>query len=292
MTDFERELQNYEEIPANAFRGRKDIKYLKIPDGIKRIGAGAFADCANLKEVFIPDSVEIIEENAFTHFELICCEHFIPPKGWFVHEEDGEMPVQQEETDILEEIMFSTIGRTWCGSYAYQLTWDEFMAEGKHYFYYPQRKVIWGRDWRQFLLGAEGEWYFDGFSYLEWLGEDWLRKGMIPNFNPIAKEILDELKEKMRNEFTSDDNITQTIKLYNEVLLDSIMVIGHGIEYLFGQWALYHFVWQVSQMKGIPEKRKNWIRPAAIQKAKYSKELYDTGGERWKRIEALIETGG
>lgn len=92
--------------------------------------------------------------------------------------------------------------------------------------------------------------------------------------------------------FFSDDDIIQTIKLYNEVILDSIMVIGHSIEYLFGQWALYHFVWQVSQMKGIPEKRKNWIRPAAIQKAKYSKELYDIGGERWKRIEALIENGG
>lgn len=218
---------------------------------------------------------------------MITCEHFVRPDGWYFEEEDGEIPAD-DDSDILEQITESKTGRSWCGSYSYQLTFDEFFSEGRQYYCYPERKVIWEREWRQFLISEQGEWFFDVFTYLEWLGEDWLRQGKIPNFNPIAKEILDGLKGKMKNEYSSDDSIVADIKLYNEVILDSLMKFEHGTEYVFGQWALYHMIWQLSQTQNIPAKRKNWTRPAATEREKYCKMLYEMGGERWMDIESLI----
>lgn len=53
------------EIPANMFKGCNNLKSIKLPNNLKRIGDSAFMSCSNLNNVDIPDSVEYIGSYAF-----------------------------------------------------------------------------------------------------------------------------------------------------------------------------------------------------------------------------------
>ena len=52
-------------IDAKAFKGRKSLKSVTIPDSVTSIGEFAFADCSGLTELTIPDSVTSIGDYAF-----------------------------------------------------------------------------------------------------------------------------------------------------------------------------------------------------------------------------------
>lgn len=54
-----------EKISDEAFYGCKNLKTVKLGDGIKIIGAYAFAYCSALNEIDIPSSVEVLERYAF-----------------------------------------------------------------------------------------------------------------------------------------------------------------------------------------------------------------------------------
>lgn len=52
------------EIPSKAFYGC-DIKDIKIPDSVTKIGASAFRECTGLEKVVLPDGITRIEKFAF-----------------------------------------------------------------------------------------------------------------------------------------------------------------------------------------------------------------------------------
>jgi hypothetical protein len=52
-------------IPDNAFRGRSDIKSIKIPDSVTSIGVESFKGCTGLTSLIIPTSVTTIGDRAF-----------------------------------------------------------------------------------------------------------------------------------------------------------------------------------------------------------------------------------
>lgn len=54
-------------IGHDAFRGRKDITYVKLPEGVTTICSYAFGYCSNLKNVSTPSTLKVIEEKAFTY---------------------------------------------------------------------------------------------------------------------------------------------------------------------------------------------------------------------------------
>ena len=49
------------------FEGRKNTKYIELPDGLKKIDGGAFYNCTALKEISIPDTVTEIGACAFSN---------------------------------------------------------------------------------------------------------------------------------------------------------------------------------------------------------------------------------
>ena len=51
-------------ISASAFEGCKNLKQVKLPKSIKRIGCKAFYN-TNIKNLFIPENIEVIGEGAF-----------------------------------------------------------------------------------------------------------------------------------------------------------------------------------------------------------------------------------
>ena len=54
------------ELKNGILEHREDVRFIEIPDGVKRIGAGAFLGCCNLEEVKLPDSVTYIGIRAFS----------------------------------------------------------------------------------------------------------------------------------------------------------------------------------------------------------------------------------
>lgn len=60
MNSFEQDMMN------GAFRRRKDLKMIEIPEGVKKIPPKAFDQCAALCKIILPDSLEAIEDMAFT----------------------------------------------------------------------------------------------------------------------------------------------------------------------------------------------------------------------------------
>ena len=46
-------------VPNNAFKNRDDLKKVKLPPRIKKIGRYAFYGCSNLEELVIPPGVEV-----------------------------------------------------------------------------------------------------------------------------------------------------------------------------------------------------------------------------------------
>ena len=267
-----------------AFQGCTELQFIKLPDGLKKIGQGAFQDCVNLKEIYIPASVEEIDENAFTHYNLIYCERFLKPEGWFFQFEEGD----RGSLDLDDDICFRHYYRTWFGSFSYELTFDEYIVEGKQYRYDREKYIIWGRSWEYFLQDS-GIWHFDMFSYLEALGEERLRKGMVPGWNPIMKELLEEIKTKMENEFTDNDSIISAVKLYYETIIELFAIEGHELEFLFCSYSLYHYLWQLSQVVWCCRKRKAWVNVSMVKKEEYSELLQKIGGKRWEKIKDCLE---
>lgn len=53
------------EVPNNAFHSRRNLRSIKLPKGIKRIGSQAFFACSSLERIVIPASVEEIGVGAF-----------------------------------------------------------------------------------------------------------------------------------------------------------------------------------------------------------------------------------
>ncbi len=48
-----------------SLHGAKKLKYVKLPENLKKISCGGFNMCYSLEEIYIPDSVKLIESNAF-----------------------------------------------------------------------------------------------------------------------------------------------------------------------------------------------------------------------------------
>ncbi len=57
-------------ILDDSFKG-SDVKSVRIPDTVTRIGAHAFSSCDNLEKIVIPASVSIIDYYAFTHCDKL-----------------------------------------------------------------------------------------------------------------------------------------------------------------------------------------------------------------------------
>ena len=57
-------------IGDNAFR-YSGLEAIRIPEGVKRIGANAFADCIGLAEVLLPAGLEVLEQYAFSGCEAL-----------------------------------------------------------------------------------------------------------------------------------------------------------------------------------------------------------------------------
>ncbi len=53
------------EISASAFKGRRALHHVKLPDSLEAIGIESFRGCTNLKEIEIPDRTLRIGESAF-----------------------------------------------------------------------------------------------------------------------------------------------------------------------------------------------------------------------------------
>ena len=54
-----------DEVPDNAFHSRRNLREVRLPKGIRRIGSQAFFGCRNLERIVIPASVEEIGVAAF-----------------------------------------------------------------------------------------------------------------------------------------------------------------------------------------------------------------------------------
>ena len=66
-------------IKDGAFKGKKSIKTVILPDGLEEIGTYAFSSCNNLKKVFMPNTVKSIGSDAFSFNKQI---HFIYAEGF------------------------------------------------------------------------------------------------------------------------------------------------------------------------------------------------------------------
>lgn len=64
-------------IGDEAFRGRRDIFSVVIPEGVTSIGMGAFSGCSSLKRIVIPESMNSIGAQAF--YECTALEKIIVP---------------------------------------------------------------------------------------------------------------------------------------------------------------------------------------------------------------------
>ncbi len=53
------------EISAEAFKGRRQLNYIKLPESLESIGLESFRGCTNLKEMEIPEKTIRIGESAF-----------------------------------------------------------------------------------------------------------------------------------------------------------------------------------------------------------------------------------
>lgn len=53
-------------IGESAFSDCRELKYVKLPNGVSEIGDLAFANCTNLNYVYIPNSVEFIGNDLFS----------------------------------------------------------------------------------------------------------------------------------------------------------------------------------------------------------------------------------
>lgn len=58
------------EIGSEAFKWRKQLTHVSIPQGVKQIGSWAFFSCSNLTGVSIPDSMQSIGHGAFANCAL------------------------------------------------------------------------------------------------------------------------------------------------------------------------------------------------------------------------------
>lgn len=52
-------------ISSGAFKGRRALKHITLPESLESIGHESFRGCTNLKEMFIPDNTVSIGESAF-----------------------------------------------------------------------------------------------------------------------------------------------------------------------------------------------------------------------------------
>lgn len=52
-------------IGTDAFRNKKGIRKIILPEGIKEIGSGAFRKCTDLEQIHVPETVEKIQSHVF-----------------------------------------------------------------------------------------------------------------------------------------------------------------------------------------------------------------------------------
>ena len=60
-------------IGSHAFKNNTSVQYLKLPDGMKKLGDSALSDIELLKEVVVPESVEEIGNLAFSKVQKAIC---------------------------------------------------------------------------------------------------------------------------------------------------------------------------------------------------------------------------
>lgn len=59
------------EIPDYAFLGCENLKSVKLPEGLKKIGFQAFSECSGLETINFPSSIEDIGSNSFTYCTML-----------------------------------------------------------------------------------------------------------------------------------------------------------------------------------------------------------------------------
>ena len=59
------------EVPDYAFLGCENLRIVRLPDGLKKIGFQAFSECTSLEYINFPISLEDIGSNSFTYCEKL-----------------------------------------------------------------------------------------------------------------------------------------------------------------------------------------------------------------------------
>ena len=86
-------------IQGGAFRFRKNLQYVKLPNTLQYIVYKAFADCENLDSVYIPASVKTISSDAFDDSDLISIN--VSPQNPYYDSRDNSHAIINSKTNEL-----------------------------------------------------------------------------------------------------------------------------------------------------------------------------------------------
>lgn len=267
-----------ERIEKQAFIECKNLTCVFLPASLTYIGEGAFKDCTSLREAYIPKSVVSIGEEAFTHFKLIYCEAEERPAGWCMEFEEDVDGADIEDEEKRGWAIIHREYRTWCGNFEYTFTFNEIYVKHKDYKINPEIRVVWDTNARYLRKNGGNALNFDIFSYLRGM-----RNKVLKIYNAFMRNLLNEMKTCTESDSFRDANLLILIEVYNDTVLDVTIRKGHEEEWLFYSWALYNYVWQLSQSDVRKERMMNWpnvVKPIIEQ---YS-ELLVNERKEWKKL--------
>ena len=95
-------------INVNAFKGIKDLQYVKLPNTLRTILSGAFEDCENLDSIYIPASVNRIVDYSFDNSNLISI-NVSPQNPYYDSRDNSHAIIDSKTNELLAGSASSTI---------------------------------------------------------------------------------------------------------------------------------------------------------------------------------------